>query len=458
MQIKFGTDGWRGIIAKDYTFETVKKVASAFAEFLRRRSGNLVIIGYDTRFLSNMFAEEVGKVIKAFGIEVILSSEASPTPEISWTIPQKKASAGIVITASHNPYYYNGFKIKTESGGPAGKEITNEVENLLNKITIPDTSETFLNKEDLKTPYIEHLRSIIDQSIFMESPRKLAVDSMYGAGQGYIKEILEPLGWDIIEIRGEVNPFFGGGRPEPTKENLNMLSKIVIDEDAFAGVAIDGDGDRLGIIDGEGNFITPHEVFALLLQHLVEDKGLKGKVYKNFATSDMIDKLCEKYGIECVTTPIGFKFISEKMKEEGGIIGGEESGGIGVPLNSLERDGIFCALLLLEMASQRDKSIQRMKKELFDEIGPHYTLRRDISIPPNFTLNYPEGEKIGSYNIIKIEDIDGRKYRFKNGGWVLIRPSGTEPLIRIYSESPSIKEAQNQISALLKEIGLNPDE
>lgn len=458
MQIKFGTDGWRGIIAKDYTFETVKKVASAFAEFLKTRKGNLVIIGYDTRFLSNMFAEEVGKVIKAKGVEVILSSEVSPTPEVSWTVPHKKADAGIVITASHNPYYYNGFKIKTEYGGPAGKEITNEIERIFNEVDIPEVNEISIHKEDFKTHYLEHLRNTIDQAILMKSPKKIVVDPMYGAGQGYIKEILEPLGWDILEIHGEINPYFGGGRPEPTKENLQKLSKTVIDEEAFAGVATDGDADRLGIIDGEGNFITPHEIFALLLQHLVEDKGLRGKVYKNFATSDMIDKLCKKYEIECITTPIGFKFISEMMKKEGGIIGGEESGGIGVPLNSMERDGIFCSLLLLQMAVYRDKTIQRMKKELFDEIGPHYTVRKDISTSPDFKLIYPDGDRIGPYKISKVEDIDGKKYRFENGGWILIRASGTEPLIRIYSESSSLKEAKNQISAMLKEIGLKSDE
>jgi len=454
MKIKFGTDGWRGIVAKDFTFESLKRVSSAYAEWLNLKGFKKVIIGYDTRFLSEEFAKECGRVLIKKGISASVSVEPSPTPEISWNILDKKLDGGIVITASHNPYYYNGFKIKNQFGGPAENEITNEIESLIERVDVPDTEKVEVPVEDFKSSYIEHILRVIDHKTFMENARKIVVDSMHGAGRGYIKTILEPFTWEVIEIRDEINPYFGGGRPEPTAENLSFLSKVVVDENAFAGIATDGDADRVGIVDGEGKFVTPHIVFALLFKHLVEDRKLKGKVFKNFSTSDMIDKLAKKYGVECVTTPIGFKYISRKMFEEKGLMGGEESGGIGITINSMERDGIFSALMLLEMACYRDKSIERLKMELFDEIGPHYQVRKDIPVSYDRKVELRDFEKIGTYKVVKIEEIDGKKYRFDNGGWILLRPSGTEPLIRIYSEAETINEAEKQISLLREMIGI----
>jgi phosphomannomutase len=454
MKIKFGTDGWRGVIAKDFTFENLKRVSSAYAEWLNSKGFKRVIIGYDTRFLSEEFAKECGRVLMKKGISVSISSEPSPTPEVSWNIMDKKLDGGIVITASHNPYFYNGFKIKNQFGGPAENEITSEVEALIEKVDVPDTEKIEVPIEDLKTPYIQHILQIIDQKLLMENSRKIVVDSMHGAGRGYLKTILEPLEWEVIEIRGDINPYFEGGRPEPTAENLSLLSKTVVDEGAFAGIATDGDGDRVGVVDGEGKFVTPHIVFALIFKHLVEDRKIKGKVFKNFSTSDMIDKLAKKYNVECITTPIGFKYISRKMFEEKGLMGGEESGGIGVVINSMERDGIFSALMLLEMACYRDKSIERLKMELFDEIGPHFQVRKDIAISTDKKVELKDFERIGNYKVIKIENIDGKKYRLDNGGWILLRPSGTEPLIRIYSEAPTINEAEKQISLLREMIGI----
>ncbi len=454
MNIKFGTDGWRGVIAKDWTFENVKKIASAYAEWLKSKGFKNVIIGYDTRFMSEEFAKECGRVLIKNGISVSVSSEPSPTPEISWNIMDKKLDGGVVITASHNPYYYNGFKIKNQFGGPAENEITNEIEALLEKVDVPETEKIEVPSEDFKSPYIQHLLKIIDQRLFMENSKKIVVDAMHGAGRGYLKSILEPLEWEIIEIREEINPYFGGGRPEPTAENLSVLSKTVIDENAFAGIATDGDGDRVGVVDGEGKFVTPHIVFALLFKHIVEDRKLKGKVFKNFSTSDMIDKLAKNYGLECITTPIGFKYISKKMFEKKGLIGGEESGGIGISINSMERDGIFSALMLLEMACYRNKSIERLKMELFEEIGPHFQVRKDIPLSPDKKVELKDFEKIGNYRVLEIENIDGKKYRLHNGGWVLIRPSGTEPLIRIYSEAPTVEEAEKQISSLKEKLGI----
>lgn len=451
MKIKFGTDGWRGVIAKDFTFENLRRVSSAYAEWLKSRGFSKVIIGYDTRFMSEEFAKECGRVLIKKGISAIVSAEPSPTPEVSWTIMNRKLDGGIVITASHNPYHYNGFKIKNQFGGPAENETTDEVESLLEKVGVPDTEGIEPQVEDLKTPYIQHLLKIIDQKLFMENAKKIVVDGMNGAGRGYLKSILEPLEWEVIEIRGEINPYFGGGKPEPVAENLALLSKTILEEDAFFGIATDGDGDRVGIVDGEGKFLTPHIVFALLLQHLVEDRKLKGKIFKNFSTSDMIDKLAKKYGIECVTTPIGFKYISKKMVEERGLMGGEESGGIGVSINSMERDGIFSGLMILEMTCYRDKRVERLKMELFDEIGPHFQVRKDIPLPSGKKVELRDFERIGKNKVLEIENIDGKKYRFDNGGWLLLRPSGTEPLIRIYSEASTHNEAEKQIS-LLREM------
>lgn len=453
MKIKFGTDGWRGVIAKDFTFENLKRVASAYGEWAKRNGFEKIIIGYDTRFLSREFAAETGRVLRAKGMDVLISREPSPTPEVSWAVLKGNFHGGIVITASHNPYYYNGFKIKNRYGGPAGKEITDEIESLIGSADVPEVSEE-PPSEDFRSPYIEHLLQLLERRWFMENSKKVVVDSMNGAARGYLKDILEALEWRVVEIRGEINPYFGGGKPEPIPENLSLLSKVVQEEGAVAGLATDGDGDRLGVVDSEGRFVTPHIVFALLLKHMVEDRKMKGKVYKNFAASDMIDKLAKKYGIECVTTPIGFKYISQRMFEEKGLMGGEESGGIGIAINSMERDGIFCNLMLLEMMCIRDESLQKLVNELFKDVGPHFQIRNDIPLSPDRKVEIRDFEKIGSYRVVEIEEIDGKKYRFDTGGWLLIRPSGTEPLIRIYSEASSREEAEKQILSLRKVLDI----
>ena len=464
--IKFGTDGWRGVIADDFTFENVRIVAFATVKWLFSKNKNPeIVIGYDRRFLSTEFAKTAAEVFAAYNVKVFFSPDYAPTPAVSLGVTSTKATAGIVITASHNPYFFNGYKIKEWFGGPADELTTGEIEKNVSKyIENPEKIEHQkfedaknsgkIEIEDIKSPYVESIKKYIDRRV---SKRKAIFDAMWGASANLSKFI-----FNSEEIRSEPDPTFGAyldgnmGRPEPTPLTLTPLFKKCSNL-SLDGFAVDGDGDRIAASTKNGEFIDAHKILALLAEHLYKNRKIEGKVYKNFPTSDIVDKISQYYGIELITTPVGFKHIAKGMKEDKVIVGGEESGGIGVPSHLLERDGLFCAALLMEMSEYEGKSLGKLVESLEKRFGPHKYVRRDVheKDPEKKSEYLRVAEKIDKLNNLVIETkerIDGVKLRFKKGGFLMIRPSGTEPLVRIYCEMGSFKKANKTIDSFVKLI------
>ncbi|MBX2990690.1 MAG: phosphoglucomutase/phosphomannomutase family protein [Bacteroidetes bacterium] len=450
--IKFGTDGWRAVIGDDYTFANLEKVALATARHYKKHKKirNGIVIGYDARFMSKEFAEVVATTIANTGIKVKLSDSIASTPAISLLSKTEKAAAGIVITASHNPYKWNGFKIKGEFGGPAFPETIDKVEKELAKILkpkkLPPQKRSFKQLLDkgtistisMKQQYLDDLMTKLNFDLIKNSGIRILYDVMHGAGQGVLDGVLP----NVVQMRNEYNPSFGGTNPEPITQNLGTLMRRVKDEGFHIGIATDGDADRIGAVDEHGNFVDSQRVFALLLKYLVEERGLRGDVVKTFSVTQMVDKQCEKYGLAMRETPIGFKHVCRLMVEGDVLIGGEESGGLGTKVHLPERDGIFLGLLLCEMMAVRQKSLSYLVQELMDEYGQHEFKRIDHHTTEQgkaaIMRRFKKGvKKIAGYNVIDRQDKDGFKFFVEGGGWVLVRASGTEPLIRFYAESDS---------------------
>lgn len=459
--IKFGTDGWRGVIAEDFTFANVRKVALATGLYFKnhRNAKNGVVIGYDARFLSKEFAHASAQVIASAGVKVLLSETISPTQMVSFGVVKKKAAGGVVITASHNPAKYNGFKIKGDFGGPAHPEMIAEVEKELAPLqdvpALPVEIKPFdelvksklIQFIDLTTLYVKDLETKIEFDLIKTVRVKLMHDAMHGAGMG-IPELLLP---KIGTIRSEYNPSFGTTNPEPLPQNVEELSVEVRSGKYHMGFATDGDADRVGAVDEKGNFVDSHRIFAILLKYLVERKHIRGAVAKSLSVSELIPKMCDKYNVRLYETPVGFKHLCKLMTEKDIIIAGEESGGIAVKGHLPERDGIFIGFLLAEVMAVRRKKLSELVKELFDEFGEHHFGRIDKH------LTQPEKEKVmkffnakpkkvGAFDITKYDMTDGVKLYTKNG-WMLVRASGTEPLIRFYAEADSPKKVQQMLKA-----------
>lgn len=451
--IKFGTDGWRAVIGDDYTFANLQKVALATAKHYKRHKKikNGIVIGYDARFMSREFAEVVAATIANAGIKVKLSDSIATTPAISLMTKQENAAAGIVITASHNPYKWNGFKIKGEFGGPAFPETIEKVEKELAKILklkkLPPQKKSFhqllekgtISYVGMKQRYLDDLRKKLNFDLIKNSGIKILYDVMHGAGQGVLNDVLP----NVVRLRDDYNPSFGGTNPEPIAQNLGTLMRRVKDEGFTIGIATDGDADRIGAVDEAGNFVDSQRVFSLLLKYLVEQKGLRGEVVKTFSVTQMVDKQCAKYGLKMHETPIGFKYVCRLMTERDVIIGGEESGGLGTKMHLPERDGIFLGLLLCEMMAVRQKSLGALVQELMDEFGHHEFKRIDKHMTEKekaAVMNrYKKGvNEIGGFAVVERRDLDGYKFFLEGGGWVLVRASGTEPLIRFYAEADSV--------------------
>jgi phosphomannomutase len=448
VKIKFGTDGWRGIIAQDFTFENLTKVAIATAKHYKKHKKikNGLVIGYDTRFLSKEFAEHVATVIANFGIKVLLSDGYCPTPAVSLAIPKFNCAGGVVITASHNPYKYNGYKLKADFGGPEEVENIAEVEKQANKMPKTEIEKVKKNFEqlkrkglielvDLKKLYIDDLKTKIDLDAIRNSGLKIVHDAMYGAGQKILTELIP----SAVVIHNEFNPSFGGLNPEPIAKNLGELMKIVPEKKFDVGLATDGDADRIGAVDEKGNFVDPQRVFAILLKYFYEDKGLRGDVVKTVSVGLMVDKLAKKYGLKVYELPVGFKHVATLMVTKDIMIGGEESGGIGVKTHIPERDGLFLGLTICEMMVKREKKLSEIVDEIFAEIGPHYYKRIDLhtteSHKSKILGKLKKGLKeIAGFKVNDVLTIDGYKFFF-DGGWLLIRASGTEPLLRFYCEA-----------------------
>jgi len=467
MPIHFGTDGWRAVISDTFTFFNLRLVTQAIADALlaeHRNNGAIrdtgpnglgVVIGFDTRFLSDRYAADVARVLAANGFHVYLSQADCPTPAISFAIPQLKAVAGIMITASHNAPRYNGIKLKAAYGGSAPSEQCRRVEVYLNDNEVrgrgPNQMDYDLAREmgmiERFNPipmYYEHLRTLIDFDAIAENPLRVVVDSMFGSGRGVIKGILQGTGCEVYEVRGEMNPGFGGVHPEPIAKHLGPLAGAISQGHGVLGLATDGDADRIGAMDERGNFVDPHKIMALSVKHLVEKRGLNGAVVRTVSTTRMIDRLAKKNGLQVFETPVGFNYIADLMLTQDVLLGGEESGGISFKGHIPEGDGVLMALLLLEIVSTSGGSLYELVEDLLKDYGPAYYERTDLRLrkpveKSEMTRRLADDAptSIGGENVVSVSTTDGCKYVLNDDSWLLIRPSGTEPVLRVYAEGRS---------------------
>jgi len=457
ISIKFGTDGWRAIIAREYTTDNVARVTVAAAQWLKGMSDTpSVVVGHDCRFGGPMFAETTARVFCAMGVKVKLAKGFVSTPMISLGANQLGCEAGIVITASHNPPEYNGYKLKSGYGGPTIPEEIAKVEAMIpDQARIPSESvEEFvkagmLEYVDLETMYLDHVRASFDLAMINNSGKVLAFDAMYGAGQRVVPALLP----GAVLLHCEDNPGFKGQAPEPIHRNLLELSALVAgNPNIDIGLANDGDADRIGMYDGEGRFVDSHHIILLLIHYLHKYKGLTGKVVIAFSVSDKVKKLCAAYGLEVEVTKIGFKYICGKMVTDDVLLGGEESGGIAVKGHVPERDGVWCGLLLLEFMAKTGKSLRELIEEVYAIVGAFAFDRNDLhldeAVKQRIIANCESGayKAFGPYTVARTETIDGYKYHMDDNRWIMIRPSGTEPVLRVYAEAPD----QDEVNRLLK--------
>jgi phosphomannomutase len=444
--IKFGTDGWRAIIAKDYTIDNVTRVAEATAVWMGDRKMKKVVIGYDCRFGGQMFAERCARVFGTHNIEVILSTDFVSTPMISLAVVKTKADMGVVITASHNPPSYNGYKLKSAYGGPTTPSETKEVENLmpskaLNRLLSLKAIEEkgLLSYLDLEQMYFDHVVDHFDMKLIREAGAKLAFDAMYGAGQRILPRILPT----AKLLHCDFNPSFKGQAPEPIARNLKELAQLIKDDPNInVGLANDGDADRIGMFDEDGTFVDSHHLLLLLLYYMHEYKGMRGKVIYTFSVTDKMKQLANMFGLESQVTKIGFKYIAEIMIREDVIVGGEESGGLAVKGHIPERDGIWMGLLILEFMAKTGKSIKELIQMVYEKVGAFNCDRDDLHITQEIKAQVIQNckdnkyQQFGEYSVRKIETVDGFKFILTDDIWLMVRPSGTEPVLRIYCQAP----------------------
>jgi phosphomannomutase len=450
--IKFGTDGWRGIIADDFTFDNVRRVAGAIAAYVLKhedaRRG--VIVGYDTRFASPEAARIVAEVLAGSGIPVKLASDYTPTPAISFAVKQAGAAGGVVITSSHNPRNWNGVKFKGKFGGSGTPAIMKAIEEELNVVAMPAGPKAVIEEVDLKPAYVEAISRFADLSTISNANFKFAVDAMYGSGRGIVSGIFNDHGIRHVAIRQELNPLFPGINPEPIEPHIAMLQQTVVKEGCDAGLATDGDADRIGAVAEDGSFVDPHKIFSVLLQWLLARKKWPGEVVRAFNTTRMVDRIAAKHGRKLNECPIGFKYIADLMMERDIVIGGEESGGIGYSRFLPERDGLLNSLLLANVMADEREPLGQLVADLQREYGPHFYGRRDLHIPEDvkqraiLRARSDGTNRLGNYAVLKKEGLDGIKFFLdapndNNGAeaWVLFRASGTEPLLRVYAEAAS---------------------
>lgn len=460
-KIKFGTDGWRGVIGDDFTFANVRRVAAAIAQYVREEGEpeRDLIVGYDTRFLSAEFARATAEVLSSAGIQVWLAGAATPTPAVSYAVVSGKTAGAVMITASHNPSRWNGMKFKAPYGGSASPAIIHRIEIHLRRLdrsrSRPRRSKPApIQTVDLITPYLERLKSLVHLDRIRSSGQRFVVDPMYGAARGCIARLFDEFDIAYREIHSEHNPLFPGLNPEPIEPHVADLRQAVIAGNYDAGFATDGDADRIGAIDRSGWFIDSHKIFSILLQHLAGDLGLRGEVVKTFSTTQMIDKLAYKYGLPLHITPIGFKYICELMLTRDILMGGEESGGIGIKGHLPERDGILNTLLLAEVMADKGKTLGELVEDLSREFGPHFYGRVDLEVElaaaQRLVKQVARGKfkQVAGLKVTAREDLDGAKLRFGDLAWLLVRASGTENLLRLYAEAPS----EEQVKELLREM------
>ena len=450
--IKFGTDGWRGLIADDFTFENVRRVAAAIASYVLKyeNAKGGVVVGYDTRFLSAQVARVASEIIAGAGIPVKLANDYTPTPAVSYAVKQHGAAGGVMITSSHNPWNWNGVKFKANFGGSATPAIMKRIEEEMAAGAEPKGSKAAIEEVDLKKDYVAAVCAFADMNLIAKTKFKFAVDAMYGSGRGVLPGIFAERGVQYVAIRQELNPLFPGINPEPIQPHIAMLQETVVREKCDAGLATDGDADRIGAVAEEGSFVDAHKIFSVLLYWLLERKKWPGDIVRAFNTTKMLDRIAKKYGRTLRETPIGFKYVADLMMEREIMMGGEESGGIGYSRFLPERDGVLNSLLLANAMAEQGKPLGQLVADLQKEFGPHYYGRSDLHIPEDVKQNAIQRaradttQSLGKYRVLRKEQMDGVKFFLDaptngNGAeaWVLFRASGTEPLLRLYTEASS---------------------
>ncbi|HEV7796722.1 MAG TPA: phosphoglucomutase/phosphomannomutase family protein [Pyrinomonadaceae bacterium] len=471
--IKFGTDGWRAVIARDYTFANLERVAQAYADYLSGAAVTdgpaLIVVGYDRRFLSEFFAQRAAELMVGNKFTVSLFKEAAPTPLISWAVKQLKAAGGIVITASHNPADFNGFKIKAPWGGSAAPETTSAVEKLVD-VNPPKRGEVASDTHSLIEPAIEsykqQIASYLDLDRLRKAPSTVIVDPMHGAGGNWVESFLKGADLRVETIRAFRDPLFGGVNPEPIDSNLGALKQRVIESKALVGLATDGDADRVGAVNELGQTMTMHDVVPLILLHLVRFRKMTGGVVRTFSQSVLLKRIAAAHNLKLYETPIGFKYIADLMLKDDILIGAEESGGIGVKGHIPERDGILNSLLFLETIIAAGKPPSEMLRDLHREFGEFHFRRRDLRVDQSVgqrvieELQKHPPQELAGYTVAGVETTDGTKLLFDDESWLLFRPSGTEPMLRVYAEATTTAKAEALLSAgeaLASEAQQKPD-
>ena len=461
-EIKFGTDGWRGIIADDFTFDNVRRVAGAIASYVlnHEEAGRGVVVGYDTRFASQRAARIAAEVLAGAGIAIKLANDYTPTPAISLAVKHMGAAGGVVITSSHNPWNWNGVKFKGKFGGSATPAIMKVIEAELRAGAMPNGKKGSIEEIDLKRAYVEAVCGFADMELIRKANFKFAIDSMYGSGRGVLAQIFHDHGIQYVAIRQELNPLFPGINPEPIEPHIALLQEAVVKHGCHAGFATDGDADRIGAVAEDGSFVDSHKIFSVLLRWLLVRKKWPGDVVRAFNTTLMLDRIAAKYGRKLHECPIGFKYIADLMMEREIVIGGEESGGIGYSRYLPERDGILNSLLLANVMAEEGKPLGQLVANLQREFGPHHYGRRDLHIPEDIkqsAIQRARSEQtkcLGRYSVLKKEGLDGIKFFLDassdgNGAepWILFRASGTEPLLRVYAEAASPELVEEILSS-----------
>jgi phosphomannomutase len=447
--IRFGTDGWRAVIGEDFTYDNLRRVADAAGRvFAEEHPGGLVLVGYDTRFEAGSFARAAAEALATHGLRVKLSDRYLPTPALCWAVAHDdEAIGGVMLTASHNPAPYLGFKLRMTDGGASPKAFTDRVEAEL--ADEPPAREAIaaaagaVETVDLVGPYLAALRGFVNADVIAAAGLCVAVDPLFGAGQTYLAEMLRSLGVTVTEIHAERNPGFGGLHPEPIPPHIAEVCELVRREGLDAAFITDGDADRIGAADRLGAFVNPHRIIALVPRHLVEDRGMTGRIVKTLSTSVLVDRIATVMGLEVTTTPVGFKWIYEEMLKGDVLIGGEESGGIGIPSHVRERDGLLMAMLLAEMMAERGRGLGELVDDLIATTGPMEYNRVDLRLEPAvkgaFVAAMPTlaPAMLAGLEVRGVVRTDGIKFLLPDDAWLLLRTSGTEPLVRIYAEASS---------------------
>ena len=467
--IRFGTDGWRALIAGDFTYENVARCARGLCDYLKKRgtANRGLIVGYDTRFLSPEFASTVAGVCASQGIRTLLAVNSAPTPVLSYSVLHHGAGGAAIITASHNPATWNGFKFKPEYAGSATQEITDDLEACIRGLGVVEPVDIAAGRNsglvepmEPSGPYVDHIARLVDLDAIRSAGFRVVVDAMYGAGASYLPRLLEGGATAVEELHGQRNPAFPGmAQPEPIAPNLSELLARVPDSGASVGIALDGDADRVGIVDENGGFITTLDVFSLLALYLLEEKGWRGSLIKGVTASQALNKMGHIYGIDVHEVMVGFKHMGPRMDELGALMAGEESGGFAFRGHVPERDGILSGLFVLEYMAKSGKTISQLLRNLFDRVGPHFYHRRDIEFEASdrervaSLVNSQELPSLGDFPVVASDSIDGRRLKFDDG-WLAVRFSGTEPLLRIYAEAGSQERVTNLLDAAQEYLGV----